>query len=104
MRRSEAGGAGAGRFGVHLMVALSTPAPGPATIAVMAFGEAPAGRIIRRGGARVGDAIFVTGTIGDAALGLATLNDALPSLGANSAAFCVIVIICRDRASNSARG
>jgi thiamine-monophosphate kinase len=43
---------------------------GPALIGVTAIGEVPAGRIVRRTTARVGDRICVSGTIGDAALGL----------------------------------
>lgn len=42
--------------------------PGPLTLSVTAFGRAPR-RVLRRG-ARAGDVICVTGTIGDAALGL----------------------------------
>ncbi len=41
-----------------------------AVISVTAFGLVPAGRMVRRGAARPGDRILVTGTIGDAALGL----------------------------------
>lgn len=48
--------------------------PGPAMISVTAFGRVPAGRMVRRAGARVGDRIAVTGTIGDAALGLLVLK------------------------------
>lgn len=42
--------------------------PGPLTLSITAFGRAKR-RVLRRG-ARVGDVICVTGTIGDAALGL----------------------------------
>jgi len=45
--------------------------PGPLTISVTAFGTLPRGTAVRRRGARPGDRIVVTGTIGDAALGLA---------------------------------
>ena len=44
--------------------------PGPLMISVTAFGEVETGRMVPRTGARAGDALFVTGTIGDAALGL----------------------------------
>ncbi|MEL6061201.1 MULTISPECIES: thiamine-phosphate kinase [unclassified Methylobacterium] len=43
---------------------------GPALINVSLIGEVPAGAIVRRNTARIGDRICVTGTIGDAALGL----------------------------------
>lgn len=43
---------------------------GPLTITVQAAGLVPAGQALRRGGARVGDKVCVTGDIGDAALGL----------------------------------
>ena len=62
---------------------------GPITIAVTALGEAPIGRIIRRGGAQRDDTVFVTGTIGDAALGLSVLRAALPTLDAASSTFLV---------------
>ncbi|WP_114943788.1 thiamine-phosphate kinase [Microvirga calopogonii] len=43
---------------------------GPLTLSVTAVGEVPTGRMVRRTTAHVGDLICVTGTIGDAALGL----------------------------------
>ena len=45
--------------------------PGPFTVAITAFGCVPAGTMVPRTGARAGDVILITGTIGDAALGLA---------------------------------
>jgi thiamine-monophosphate kinase len=44
--------------------------PGPITISIAAFGHVPRGKMVRRAGAKPGDLIVVTGTIGDAALGL----------------------------------
>ena len=44
--------------------------PGPLTLSITAFGTVPAGRMVPRTGARAGDAIYVSGTIGDAVLGL----------------------------------
>jgi thiamine-monophosphate kinase len=43
---------------------------GPLTLSITALGVVPEGQMVRRGPARTGDALFVTGTIGDAALGL----------------------------------
>jgi thiamine-monophosphate kinase len=39
-------------------------------LCITAFGSVPKGRMVRRGGARSGDRLYVTGTIGDSALGL----------------------------------
>jgi thiamine-monophosphate kinase len=76
-------------YGMHLIGGDMSSTSGPITIAVTALGEAPIGQIIRRGGAQAGDTVFVTGTIGDAALGLSVLRAALPTLDAASAAFLV---------------
>jgi len=43
---------------------------GPLTISVTAIGEVPAGKMVRRDGASVGDAIYVCGAIGTRAAGL----------------------------------
>ena len=43
--------------------------PGPISISVAAFGTVPTGTMVKRSGAKVGDHVFVSGTIGDAALG-----------------------------------
>ncbi len=48
---------------------------GPLSITVTAFGVVPVGGALRRGGARAGDAVFVTGTLGDAAGALRQLQD-----------------------------
>jgi thiamine-monophosphate kinase len=44
--------------------------PGPITVSIAMFGSLPEGTMVRRAGAKAGDRIFVSGTIGDAALGL----------------------------------
>jgi thiamine-monophosphate kinase len=44
--------------------------PGPISISVAAFGVVPNGTMVKRSGAKIGDHLFVSGTIGDAALGL----------------------------------
>lgn len=43
---------------------------GQAFFAITAIGEVPSGRMVRRQGGAPGDALYVSGTIGDAALGL----------------------------------
>jgi thiamine-monophosphate kinase len=47
---------------------------GPLTISITAFGNLPSGKAIRRSGAKVGDEIWVSGSIGDARLTLAALR------------------------------
>jgi thiamine-monophosphate kinase len=46
-------------------------------VSITAMGLVPAGGMVRRTGARPGDAVLVTGTIGDAALGFAALTGGL---------------------------
>jgi thiamine-monophosphate kinase len=48
--------------------------PGPLMISITAFGRVPPGEMILRSRAEPGDRIVVSGTIGDAALGLAILR------------------------------
>jgi thiamine-monophosphate kinase len=49
--------------------------PGPLTLSITALGEAPEGRFVARTTGRAGDAVYVSGTIGDAALGLRLRRD-----------------------------
>jgi thiamine-monophosphate kinase len=55
--------------------------PGPTSISIAAFGTLPTGTMVRRSGAKAGDHVFVSGTIGDAALGLCLRRD--PRLAEN---------------------
>ena len=43
-------------------------------VSVTAFGRVPPGKMVHRSGAKPGERVMVTGTIGDAALGLAILR------------------------------
>jgi thiamine-monophosphate kinase len=70
-------------FGCPLFGGDTDRTPGPVTISIAMFGSVPEGTMVRRAGAQAGDRVFVSGTIGDAALGLAlrkgapwTLSDA----------------------------
>lgn len=61
-----------------LMGGDSTSTPGPISIAVTAIGLVEKGKALRRSGARPGDAVFVSGTIGDGYLGLLAVRGRLP--------------------------
>jgi thiamine-monophosphate kinase len=67
-------GSDAGLFGCPLLGGDTVSTPGPLTISITAFGRVPAGKMVRRSGAKPGDRVVVTGTIGDAALGLDILK------------------------------
>jgi thiamine-monophosphate kinase len=68
-------GADAEAFGCPLLGGDTDRTPGPIAISIAAFGAVPHGQMLRRGGAKAGDRIVVTGTIGDAALGLLLRRD-----------------------------
>ncbi|GAK44109.1 thiamine-monophosphate kinase [Tepidicaulis marinus] len=57
-------------YGLELLGGDTVKTPGPATFSLTAIGTVPHGEFIRRSGAKAGDAVYVTGTLGDAALGL----------------------------------
>ena len=59
------------RYACPLLGGDTTSGPGPWTIAITAVGSVPSGQAVTRAGAKPGDRIYVTGTIGDAGLGLA---------------------------------
>jgi thiamine-monophosphate kinase len=57
-------------FGIYLSGGDTAATTGPAVFTVTAFGDVPKDAALLRSGARPGDTIFVSGSIGDAALGL----------------------------------
>ena len=57
-------------FGCPLFGGDTDRTPGPTTISIAMFGSVPEGTMVRRAGAMPGDRVFVSGTIGDAALGV----------------------------------
>jgi thiamine-monophosphate kinase len=72
---SAALGADAERFGCPLFGGDTDRTPGPVTISISAFGTVPHGTMVLRSGARPGDRLVVTGSIGDAAIGLVLRRD-----------------------------
>ncbi|MDZ7627804.1 MAG: thiamine-phosphate kinase [Parvularculaceae bacterium] len=60
----------------------------PLTISVTMFGAAASAGVTRRNGARVGDDVYVTGTIGDAGLGLRALTGVIKP-GVNARKFLI---------------
>ena len=57
-------------YGIVLLGGDTVSTPGPLTLCVTMLGWVPAGRMVRRGGARLGDLVLVSGAIGDGGLGL----------------------------------
>jgi thiamine-monophosphate kinase len=60
----------AAHYGCPLYGGDTDHTPGPISVSIFAFGAVPQGKMVRRSTARPGDRIVVTGTIGDAAIGL----------------------------------
>jgi thiamine-monophosphate kinase len=61
-------------FGIALLGGDTVATPGPLTLSLTAIGEVPAGAALLRAGARPGEDVWVSGTLGDAALGLKVLR------------------------------
>jgi thiamine-monophosphate kinase len=70
------------RFGLTLVGGDTTATPGPLTVSIVALGEVGRGIMLTRGGAKSGDDVWVTGTIGDAFLGLKVLQGKMDELSA----------------------
>lgn len=67
--------ADAKKFGCPLLGGDTDRTPGLISVSIAAFGTLPRGTMVRRDGARAGDHVVVTGTIGDAALGVILRRD-----------------------------
>jgi thiamine-monophosphate kinase len=67
-------------YDIDLLGGDSVATEGPAVLSLTAIGEVTIGAEIRRSGAQQGDEIWVSGTIGDAFLGLQVLRGGHPGL------------------------
>jgi thiamine-monophosphate kinase len=65
------------QYGVTLLGGDTTSTPGPISLSLTILGHVASGQAVHRAGARPGDGIWVTGTIGDGALGLAVARGRL---------------------------
>jgi thiamine-monophosphate kinase len=72
---SEELGADAEHYQCPLLGGDTVSTTGPLTISIAALGAVPHGRMVKRSGAAPGNLVFVTGSIGDAALGLLLRRD-----------------------------
>jgi thiamine-monophosphate kinase len=61
-------------FDVQLLGGDTVSTTGPFTASLTALGWVPEGRMVRRAGAKPGDLVYVSGTIGDGTLGLAAVK------------------------------
>jgi thiamine-monophosphate kinase len=68
-------GEDAERYGCPLLGGDTDRTPGPTSVSIAAFGAVPHGKMVQRSTAKPGDLIVVTGTIGDAALGVLLRRD-----------------------------
>lgn len=66
-------GAEAARHGVAVLGGDTTRSPGPLVINIAIIGQVAADEVLLRSGARAGDVIYVSGTLGDSAAGLRAL-------------------------------
>ena len=68
------------RYGIRLFGGDTVSTPGPLTLSLTALGVAPHGRVLSRRGAAPGDAVLVSGSIGDGHLGLRALRGEIEGL------------------------
>jgi thiamine-monophosphate kinase len=74
-------------YAIELLGGDSTATGGPATLSITALGRVATGRAVLRSGAQPGDLVYVSGTLGDAALGLLVLRGELLDIAADARAF-----------------
>jgi thiamine-monophosphate kinase len=76
-------------YNVGLLGGDTVTTPGPLSLSLTAIGNVPIDKTLRRNGARAGDLIVVSGSIGDSALGLKVLRGELDFLSVADKTFLV---------------
>lgn len=95
---AEGAGEAAREAGLAIAGGNLTRSPGPLVVDVMAIGQVHARKVLRRDGARPGDEVYVTGTIGAASAGLRWLEQhGVPD--ASSEAWPAVRRACRPHAT-----
>jgi thiamine-monophosphate kinase len=90
-------GEDAAHYGCPLLGGDTVSTPGPLMISIAAFGRIPSGKMVHRFGAQPGDRVVVTGTIGDATLGLDILKDGKAAAALADNAFARDMLVARYR-------
>ena len=86
---AEGLGADASAYDCPLIGGDTVATPGPLMLSVTAIGSVPEGRMARRTGVKPGDRLYVTGTIGDAAIGLRVRQGRGPDIPQADKAFLI---------------
>ena len=76
-------------FGIELVGGDTVSTPGAASFTVTALGVVAPGRALRRGGGRPGDDVWVSGSVGDAGLGLGLVTGDLDNASDDDRRFLV---------------
>jgi thiamine-monophosphate kinase len=71
------------KFGLFCSGGDTTRTPGPLTIMITIFGLVPKGKAVMRVGAKPGDALVITGAVGDAFIGLQILQNKIKAQSAS---------------------
>ncbi len=71
--------------GLHLVGGDTVVGKGPLTLTLTVIGTVDEGRELRRGGAQAGDHVYISGTLGDGALGLRVMQGEIDGLAGNHA-------------------
>jgi thiamine-monophosphate kinase len=78
------------RYGIGLLGGDSVSTPGPVVLSVTAMGTVAAGRALTRAGARPGDRVYASGTLGDGHLGLYAARGDLSERDADAATIAAL--------------